>query len=88
MKRREFKKTINFLCGELFAECVALLHYQKPASKEDVENVMKNILMLQNDMICRLSHVEPGSQKLFFSKMKEELITRTDEIVEQIKSLA
>ncbi|MBQ1908664.1 MAG: hypothetical protein II645_01600 [Bacteroidaceae bacterium] len=49
---------------------------------------MKNILMLQNDMICRLSHVEPGSQKLFFSKMKEELITRTDEIVEQIKSLA
>ena len=64
------------------------MHYQKPAPKEDVENVMKNILTLQNDMICRLSHVEPGSQKLFFSKMKEELITRTDEIVEQIKSLA
>ena len=87
MTRREQKKNINFLCGELFAECVALLQYQKEPNKEDIDNVMRNILGLQNDLICRLSHVEPGSTKLFFKKFKEELVTRANEIIDQINSL-
>ena len=69
MKRREIKKDINSLCGDLFAECVALLQYKKETNKKDVENVMLTILQMQNEMITRLSHVEPGSTKLFFKKM-------------------
>lgn len=88
MKRREIKKEINSLCGDLFAECVALLQYKKEANKKDVENVMLTILGMQNDMISRLSHVEPGSTKLFFKKMREDLLARTEDIVEQIKALA
>ena len=88
MKRRELKKSINFICSELLAECVALLHYQKPQKREDVDNIMLSILLMQGDMICKLSHVEPGSSKLFFKKMKEDLQTRTEEIIEQIKALA
>lgn len=88
MKRREIKKDINSLCGDLFAECVALLQYKKDANKNDVENVMLTILQMQNDMINRLSHVEPGSTRLFFRKMREDLLARTEDIVEQIKALA
>jgi len=88
MKRREIKKEINSLCGDLFAECVALLQYKNEANKKDVENVMLTILGMQNDMISRLSHVEPGSTKLFFKKMREDLLARTEDIVEQIKALA
>jgi hypothetical protein len=88
MKRREIKKDINSLCGDLFAECVALLQYKKDANKNDVENVMLTILQMQNDMISRLSHVEPGSTRLFFRKMREDLLARTEDIVEQIKALA
>ena len=86
MKRREIKKDINSLCGDLFAECVALLHYKNKPDIKDVENVI--ILKLQDDMISRLSHVEPGSKKLFFKKFREDLLTRTEEIVEHIKALA
>ena len=76
------------MCGDLFAECVALLQYKKETNKKDVENVMLTILQMQNEMITRLSHVEPGSTKLFFKKMREDLLARTEDIVEQIKALA
>ena len=88
MKRREIKKDINSLCGDLFAECIALLQYEKKLDTKDVENVMLTILEMQNDMVSRLSHVEPGSTKLFFKKMRQDLIARTEDIVEQIKALA
>ena len=88
MKRRELKKNINYLCGELCAECVALMKYHKISSPEDITNIIESIFMMQDDMICRLSHVEPGSKKLFFKKLKQDLISRTDDIVEQIMALA
>lgn len=87
-KRRELKKGINFLCGELFAECVAIMHYQKHGPQEDVDNVMTSILNLQDDMLCRVSHVEPGIKaKAFFKKLRTDMTSRTEEIVEQIKAL-
>lgn len=88
MKRRELKKNINYLCGELYAECVALVQYHKVQSFADIENIMRSILIMQDDLICRLSHVEPGSTKLFFKKLRQEMISRTDDIVEQIKNIA
>ena len=62
--------------------------YKKETNKKDVENVMLTILQMQNDMISRLSHVEPGSTRLFFKKLREDLLARTEDIVEQIKALA
>ena len=87
-KNRELKKGINFLCGELFAECVAIMHYQKPTEQEDVDNVMTSILKLQDDMLNRVSHLEPGMPaKQYFKKLREDMVSRTDEIVEHIKAL-
>lgn len=88
MKRKELKKHINFLCGELLAECIAVAQYGNKSNTQDVENVMLSILKLQNDWICRLSHVEPGSTRLFFKKLREDMQKRTDEIIDQLQSLA
>lgn len=88
MKRRELKKSINYLCGELMAECICIERFApKGTDKEKVDAVMKNILHMQADLIERLSHVEPGSKKLFFKKLKEDTRTKTEEIVEQLKAL-
>lgn len=87
MKRKDLKKHINYLCGELLAECIAAASYTTKDNKQDVENVMFSIVDMQNDWICRLSHIEPGSTKLFFKKLREEMQRRTDEIVEQINEL-
>jgi hypothetical protein len=87
MKRKDLKKHINYLCSELLAECIASAQYGKKDNKQDIENVMLSILKMQDDWVCRLSHVEPGSTKLFFKKLKEDMQKRTDEIVEQIQNL-
>ena len=85
--RKDLKKRINYLCGELLAECMAASAFTGKDNKQDVENVMLGIMKMQNDWICRLSHVEPGSTKLFFKKLKEDMQKRTDEIIEQIQNL-
>ena len=87
MKRRELKKSITYLCGELLSECLATATYNKNVEQQDVENVIGNILMMQNEMLTRLSHVEPGSTKLFFKKMKEDILSHSEEILAQINSL-
>lgn len=87
MKRKDLKKHINYLCGELLAECIAAAGYSKKDNHGDVENVMLSIFTMQNDWICRLSHVEPGSKKAFFKKLKEDMQHRTNEIIDQIQSL-
>ena len=87
MKRKDLKKHINYLCGELLAECMAASSFSKKDNKQDIEHVMLGIAKMQNDWICRLSHVEPGSTKLFFKKLKEDMQKRTDEIVDQIQNL-
>lgn len=87
MKRKDLKKHINYLCGELLAECIADAQFSKKDNKQDVENVVLSIVEMQNDWICRLSHVEPGSTKLFFKKLKEDMQKRTDEIIDQIQNL-
>lgn len=87
MKRRELKKCVNNLCNELFAECIALNQYEK-VDKNAVLNVMENILMMQADIICRISHVEPGAGKLFFKKLNEDIVNHTDAIIDDIRALA
>ena len=87
MNKRSLKKNINFLAGELAAECVAHVNYGNASNLEDVDNVLKSILLLQDEMIKRLSHIEPGNTKQFFKKLREDLINGTDQIVEQIKAL-
>jgi len=87
MKRKNLKKHISYLCGELLAECIAAAQYVKRDNKEDIENVMLSILKMQDDWICRVSHVEPGSTKIFFKKLREEMQNRTNEIIDQIQNL-
>ncbi len=87
MKRKDLKKHINYLCGELLAECMAASDFSKKDNKQDVENVMLSIMKMQSDLICRLSHVELGSTQLFFKKLRDDMQKRTDEIIDQIQNL-
>lgn len=87
MKRRELKKCVNNLCGELFAECIALSRYEM-VDQDAVANVMESILMMQADIICRISHVQPGAGKKFFKKLREDLFARTETIIDDIQALA
>ena len=72
-KRRTLKKNINYICSELFAECVALTHYKVDIKQEDVDNVMTRILLMHDEFVSRISHTEPGNVKGFYKKLNEDL---------------
>lgn len=86
MNKRKLKKGVNYICTELFAECIALVQYEN-ISNEAVSNVMESILMMQADIISRISHIEPGKTKQFFKKLHEDLANKTNEIVDDIQAL-
>ena len=46
MKRKDLKKHINYLCGELLAECMAASSFSGKDNKQDVENVMLSMLSM------------------------------------------
>ncbi len=87
--KRTIKKQINLLCGNLLVECVATAHYKENIPQEDVDNIMISILRLQDDMICRVSHIEPGIKaSVFFKKLRKDLTERAEEIMNQLYAIA
>ena len=76
-KRRTLKKNINYICSELFAECVALTHY----------NVMTRILLMHDEFVSRISHTEPGNVKGFYKKLRMDFNAQVSDIVSTISQL-
>lgn len=87
-KRKDLKKTINSICGELFLECVALAHYNKAVNQESIDKIMTDILIMQNDFICRISHIEPGNTKAFFKQLRQDFNRQTESIIEALSGLS
>lgn len=86
-KRRTLKKSINYICSELFAECVALTHYKVNVKQEDVDNIMTQILLMHDEFICRISHTEPGNVKGFYKKLRADFNAQLNDIVSAISQL-
>ena len=81
--RRNLKKSIKYICGEPFADCVALNRCGQ-ADKEKIETLMANLLVLHGDYVSRLSHCERGHGKVFFKKLREDFTREINELADKI----
>jgi hypothetical protein len=86
--RRNLKRNINFICSELFAECIASSLYNGHPDQGNVDALLTSILKMQNDFVNRISHTEPGtSAKTYYRKMIHDFNKHVDEIIDQINNL-
>ncbi len=87
--KRNLKKSINYICSELFAECVAFsLYVVKDGNTENVEALLHSILVIHNDYVCRISHPEPGmQQKQYFNVLVRDFNAQISEIIDQIANM-
>ena len=86
--KRDLKKTINYICSELFSECVAASLYNGNPNEDSVNALLSSILMIQNNYVNRISHPEPGmKQKDYFRDLIDNFNKQTSEIIDQIASL-
>ena len=81
--RRQLKKELNYICGELFADCVVLKMCD--TCNEDLLNqTMLEIINLRSEYVSRVSHTEKGSVKKFYAKLREEFSAKVEAISQKI----
>ena len=84
--KRTLKHSINLVCGDLFAECVAARLYGNRG--DDCEAIIYSILKMQGDFICRISHPEPGlKQKAYYKTIISDFNKQASELIDQIVNL-
>ena len=81
--RKQLKKSIKKITGELFADCVALSMCQQ-ADPEKLDELMAEVLVLHNEFVARISHTEPGSERAFYKQLKQEFTEKVNDLANRI----
>ncbi|MBR4924362.1 MAG: hypothetical protein IKZ61_01285 [Prevotella sp.] len=85
--KRNLKKTINNICDDLFAECIAASLYNNKKDS-DIDPILTSIIQINSDFIRRISHPEPGmAQKDYYKRLISDFEKSANEIVDQICNL-
>lgn len=85
--RKNLKKNINYIAGELFTECLVHSMYVPGTDKEKADELMAEILKMQDEFVSRISHTEPGNVKGFYKKFREDFNKEVDAIIDAIGNL-
>lgn len=85
--RRQLKKNVNYIAGELFTECLVHNLYVPGTDKDKTEELMGEILRMQQEYLSRISHTQPGNVKGFYKKLREDFNAKVNEIIDAIGNL-
>ena len=86
--RRNLKKAVRNISEDLMVECLAVRQDNPNIAQADIENIAKSILMMENEFVSRLSHVDKRQVKKFFQLFRDDINISTNEIVDTIFQLA
>ena len=87
-KRRNLKKAVNEVCADLLRELLAYKQSNPGVPDSDVENTAQSIILMQDDFVARLSHVDKHQVKRFFAQLQDDLTVSTNEIIDHIYQLS
>lgn len=85
--RRELKKNVNYIAGELFSECLVNSMFVPGTDKAKADVLLTEILNMQTEFVSRISHTEPGNVKGFYKKFRTDFDTKVSEIIDAIGKL-
>ncbi len=86
-KRRILKKRVNYIVGELFCECLVVSKLFPQIEQEKLDVLLTRILNLQNDIVSRISHTQPGNVKGFYRALRHDFQTEVNAVIEEITNL-
>ena len=81
--RKQLKKSIKMITGDLFADCVALSMCQQ-ADQSKLDELMKEVIALHTDYVARISHTEKGSEQTYYRKLKQEFTEKVNDLSDRI----
>ena len=86
--RRELKKNVNYIAGELFTECLINSMFIPGTDKDKADELMSEVLKMQDEFVTRISHTEPGSVKLFYKKLRADFNAEVDNVFKKLEELS
>lgn len=86
--KRDLKRSLNYSCSSLFAECVAAYIYKEKAEHNTVDATLASILRVHSDFVRRVSHPEPGMKaKVYYKHLVTDFNKQASELIDQIEAL-
>ena len=85
--RRNLKKQVNYIAGELFTECMINSLFVPGTDKTKADELLADILEMQQEFISRISHTQPGQVKQFYKKYHQDFNARIKTIIDNIAAL-
>lgn len=86
--KRDLKREINYICSELFAECVATSLYSNNSDEANVDTLLTSLMRTHSDYIMRISHPEPGMPaKKYYKSLISNFNNEVNDIVDAISNL-
>lgn len=86
--KRILKKTIHYVCEDLFAECAAATLNTGTNNADGIAALVSSIVHLQDNYVNRISHPEPGMPpKDYYKDLIEHFNKEAGEIIDQILNI-
>lgn len=81
--RKSLKKYVKAACSDLLFDCVAL-KLTEQADNEKLDQLMVEVLNFHNDYVSRLSHIEKGKEKEFFTTYCKSFTEKANALTDEI----
>ena len=88
---RELKKDINYLASEVVTQGLMKLTLMDNVKDEDVSPILGEAVEMRNEFIDRATHPDgkdnPKLVKKYYSKLREDLMKKTTELLDKVQAL-
>lgn len=87
--KRDLKKAINYICSDLFTECLAASLCCSDDNVKACNDLLSGILLMHSDFVSRVSHPEPGmAAKKYYQKLATDFNKEVSALIDQISALS
>ena len=85
--RRNLKKDINYIIGDIFTECLIYKELVPGTDKEAADALIVDLLHIDNDFNARISHTEPGNAKEYYRTLVKDFQNQITEVIDKLTKL-
>lgn len=82
--RKNLKKNVNYISETIAGLCIVTSLETQGEKSETAARLFLQIMNLRQDIICRISHTEPGNTKNFYKQLQKDFNTQVQDILQQL----
>lgn len=85
--RRNLKKDINYVIGDIFTECLIYKELVPGTDAKAADELIVDLLRIDNDFIARISHTEPGKAKEYYRNLVKDFQKQMGDVIDKLTRL-